>query len=175
MVACAVETNGNRDAPNAHGSDAGGNRDEPRQKGTGWWKASQKDWRAAMAKEVEEKESKKTREREGGKKNGEGEREEGRKAKAPKKHLHRLTFEVLRDHEGKPTGKFTEHHTYKSHPADHLSEPERPVNAHNSPEEAGESAQEVLGQAAGGGQEPDEEAQAQPAQAGGGAEPEPGM
>jgi hypothetical protein len=29
MVACAGETKGNRDAPDAHGLDAGGNREEP--------------------------------------------------------------------------------------------------------------------------------------------------
>jgi hypothetical protein len=33
------QTRGNRDAPNAQGSDAGGNREEPGQIGTGEWKA----------------------------------------------------------------------------------------------------------------------------------------
>lgn len=120
-----------------------------------------------MAKEKEEKESKSTREREGGKKDGEGEREHGK----PKKHLHSLRLEVTRDHKGKATG-IIEHHTYKAHPTDHHTEPERPVNVHNTPEEAAESVQDHMSQAmGGGGAEPEEAAGTEPAPAGNGAEP----
>jgi hypothetical protein len=129
-----------------------------------------------MAKEVEEKESKKTREREGGKKDGEGEREEGGKKEKAHKHLHSIRTEAVVDHKGKTTG-YISHHTYKAKATDHHSEPEKPMATHDSAEEAGQHVAEQMGaQEGGGGQEPEEEAQAQPAQAGGGAgEPEPGM
>ena len=128
-----------------------------------------------MAKEVEEKESKKTREREGGKKDGEGEREEG-KAKRPKKHLHSIRTEAVVDHKGKTTG-YISHHTYKAKATDHHTEPETPMATHDSAEEAGQHVAEQMGaQEGGGGQEPEEEAQAQPAAGGGAAAgQEPGM
>ena len=128
-----------------------------------------------MAKEVEEKESKKTREREGGKKDCEGEREEG-KAKRPKKHLHSIRTEAVVDHKGKTTG-YISHHTYKAKATDHHTEPEKPMATHDSAEEAGQHVAEQMGaQEGGGGQEPEEEAQAQPAAGGGAAAgQEPGM
>ena len=101
--------------------------------------------------------------------------------KMPKKHLHSVRMEVLRDHEGKPTGKFIQHESHLTHPRDMHPEPERPVNAHNSPEEAGQAAQERLEQAMGGGaggaEEAPEEAGGEPgaagAMAGGGGAPSP--
>ena len=110
-----------------------------------------------MAKEVEEKESKKTREREGGKKDGEGEREEG-KAKRPKKHLHSIRTEAVVDHKGKTTG-YISHHTYKAKKEDHHTEPEREnVATSATPEEAGEHVAEQMGMNGQGGGEPEEEA-----------------
>ena len=128
-----------------------------------------------MAKE-EEREPKETREREGGKKDGEGEREEGRKEKKPKKHLHSIRTEATTDHKGKVTG-YISHHTYKAKATDHHTEPEKPMAVHDSADEAGQHLAEQFGAqegGAGGAQEPEEEAQggAEPAE---GAAPQAGM
>jgi hypothetical protein len=95
-----------------------------------------------------------------------GKREESREKK-PKKHLHRISHEIIRDHEGKPTGETIEHHIYKTHPTDHQTEPERPMAVHSTPEEAGESTTENLQQAMAQGEEPEPEAQPAAAAAGG--------
>jgi len=97
-----------------------------------------------MAKEVEEKESKKTREREGGKKDGEGEREEGGKKEKAHKHLHSIRTEAVVDHKGKTTG-YISHHTYKAKATDHHTEPEKPMATHDSAEEAGQHVAEQMG------------------------------
>jgi len=93
-----------------------------------------------------------------------------REEEKPKKHLHSIRHELIRDHKGKPTGETIEHHTYKTHPTDHHTEPEKPVAVHNTPEEAGESTTENLHEAmgAGGGEPEDGGAE----QAAGGAPPD---
>ena len=94
-----------------------------------------------MAKEEKEsKESKSTREREGGKKDGEGERE----TKRPKKHLHSIRTEAVVDHKGKTTG-YISHHTYKAKATDHHTEPEKPMATHDTAEEAGQHLAEQMG------------------------------
>lgn len=106
--------------------------------------------------------------------------EEKKKEKAPKKHLHRVIHEVVRDKDGKPTGESVMHHQYKAHPTDHGAEPERTAGVHTTPEEAGEATtgalQEAMGQSAGSGEaEPGEEAPAGAGAAPAAGAPAPGM
>lgn len=56
-----------------------------------------------------------------------------------KKHLHQVRIEAAKD------GTFVHHHTYKNHPDDEHSEPERMVSTSGSPEEAGQQVAEQLG------------------------------
>lgn len=87
------------------------------------------------------------------------------KSSRPKKHLHSIRTEVVRDHKGKVTG-YVSHHTYKAHPTDHHTEPEKPMAVHDTAEEAGEHVAEQGQMAEGmGGAQPEEQ------EAGGAAEP----
>jgi hypothetical protein len=122
-----------------------------------------------MAKEKEESESSKTREREGGEKSGKGEREEhgGKKSEGGKKrpHLHEIRSVQAED------GSIVHHHTYKKSKDDHFTMPERgPMATSSTPEEAGQHVSEQFAQNQQGGEEP-EEAQGEESQ---GAEPQAG-
>jgi hypothetical protein len=106
------------------------------------------------------------------KKKPEGDGEESA-PKKPKKHLHSMTIEHVRDAKGKHKG-YVVHHTYHSDPKGQMTEPSRPMAVADTADEAGQHVAEQFGAQEGGGGEPEEAVGGAPAGGAAGAEPEPG-